>query len=291
MNSFTLSYLSLAVFFSSLISISADDTNVNYQKLCEEYRKETESIYGKIKNIESPSEKELAFLQDYLNNGKREYLLWLDTFYPDCRNDHLRLDRRVRNIKLIRDKEKPSYYPTPYYIGAKRKDKKQCIICYTSFNQNFVTKIKKMPKLLAKIGYEGHFLSRIGVWPDLEGGSIKLAHVPYAFKVSMLNEARRLGYKNVLWLDSSFIPLTDLSEIFDLIEKNGYFATCLPYSLHSHGSEMMRESLGLTEKEMFQVKQCAGGLVGINFEHPSGITLFNAWYKAAEDLGPFLSPL
>lgn len=286
----SLRYLLFALCISGSIAINASDDEIYLKKLCEEYQKEYNAIYARIKDLKNPSAKELKYIQNYLKHGKREYLDWIDTYYPDCRNDGYRIDRRMRNVKIYASGMKIQLSATPFVIGTTSKNKERCVICYSSYNLNFVTKIKRFPKLLAAANYQGHFLQQIGIWPDVKGGSLKLAHVPYAFKVSMLNEARRLGYKHVLWLDSSFVPQNNLDEIFGQIEKDGYFVTTLPYTLHSHGSEMMRISFGLTDKEMRSNHQCAGGLVGINFDHPDRIKLFKAWYKAAEDLGPFLSP-
>ena len=44
--------------------------------------------------------------------------------------------------------------------------------------------------LLSQSDYKSHILFQLGGWPNTEGGSLVLAHVPYVFKASILKEAQ-----------------------------------------------------------------------------------------------------
>jgi len=76
------------------------------------------------------------------------------------------------------------------------------IVTYASYGNKYIASIDQLKRGLRHVGYKGHFLYWVGGWPYLEGGGLKLFDTPYAFKVCALMEARAMGYKKVLWLDS-----------------------------------------------------------------------------------------
>lgn len=269
-------------------------TPVDYDELLRGYAAEYEAIYRLIPDCCNPTYEDFWLLQDYIVNGKRKYLSWLNHLYPSDLDDRFRMDKRARNVWMIDpDKEGSEVLDFEFetvVINSDPSNKERCIISYASYNKNFIKNIRNMPGNFKKFDFQGHFLYRIGGWPNIAGGSLKLAHVPYAFKVSMFKEAERLGYKQVLWLDTSFRACKNFDVIFDALDVDGYFILTLPYNLTELGSNMVLHSLDITEEEAKRTNYVAGGIIGINFEHENGRNLLNSWYEAAENLGPFLSP-
>ncbi len=251
-----------------------------------------EEVYQNIPDICNPRRVDWVDLQRYINTGERPYLSWLDGFDSGAPNDGCRYDLRVRNFNFLGSKGiETDFHLHREVIHSDPDDKEQCIICYTSYNKRFPQKIPKMIEALKKSKFKGHFLYRIGGWPDVKGGSLKLIHVPYAFKVCMFKEAKSLGYKKVLWMDSSFQPLRDFQDIFTVLKREGYFITSLDnYSLRLRGSRKMQAAFGLTDAEMLSIREVAAGLIGVDFSTEIGKEMIDRWYKAAEELDPFLSP-
>jgi SAM-dependent methyltransferase len=243
---------------------------------------EEEALYNQISDLYHPTNDDFALVQNYLYNGKRPYLSWLNTFYQEFNNDNLRYDLRARNLCIW----KPNY--NNFNLKIKKYNESNnndiCIISYCSLNSEFNYQNKQIAlmKNLEKINFKGDLLSRAGGWPDTEGGSLKLVHIPYAFKVCMFREAMRLGYKKVIWMDTSVTPLKNFDTLFDALEENGYLLLTLRgFKLRSHSSE--------SQEEENNIDQIAGGIVGINFEHPEGRALFTNWFEATKDMDPALT--
>ena len=251
-----------------------------------------DDVYGQISDICNPSKADWKKLQQYINKGERPYLKWLDTFDSGLQNDGFRYDLRARNFNFIRDKKLVTDFCLHQEsIGVGEQDRENCIICYASFNSNFAKKIKRLSKRLKESGYKGHFLYRIGGFPDIKGGSLKLIHVPYSFKVCLFREAQKLGFKKVFWMDTSFKPLKNFDALFEMIKKNGYFISSLNgYSLRMRASKKVKDAFSLSDEEMLSIREIASGLIGVDFSQQTGRDIIDKWYKAAEDLDPYLSP-
>jgi hypothetical protein len=257
-----------------------------------DYAADFEEICNQIPDIYHPTYKDFALVENYLNNAERPYLKWLDTFYEN--RDGFRMDLRMRNMKLLDPiTGRCDFKVHRVCFNQSEDNKEQCVVCYASFNHNYgyPRKILGMKKWFWDKNFKGHFLYQMGGWPNTCEGSLRLAPVPYAFKVCMMKEAKRLGYKKALWLDTSMNPQKNFNKLFNILERDGYILLSNnPFRLRDHGSEISRKSFGLTEDEYREIYQAVGGIIGINFDHPKGQALFEAWYQAARDFDPFLSP-
>ncbi len=251
-----------------------------------------DDVYAEIKDICNPSKSDWKKIQHYINKGDRPYLKWLDTFDSGHQNDGLRYDLRARNFNFLSYKKHVTDFSLHQeFIGASEEDRENCIICYASFNSNFSKKITRLSKRLKDSGFKGHFLYRIGGFPDVKGGSLKLIHVPYSFKVCLFREVEKLGYKRVLWMDTSFKPLKNFAHLFDVIQKDGYFMAALyGDSLRLRSSKKVQQSFNLSDAEMLSIQEVASGLIGVDFSQQKGREIIANWYKAAEELDPYLSP-
>ncbi len=252
---------------------------------------EDEAIYQKISDLYNPTYEDFCLLQKYLQQGERPYLKWLNTFYPETPNDYRRYDVRARQIRFV-DPHRPFDLALKQIFFSPPEDKECCVISYASWNHllGYPQKILEMENHLRNIGFKGHFLYRLGGWPDLEGGSLTLAHIPYSFKVCMFREAKRLGYKKIVWLDSIMQPLRNFDALLETLGKDGYFLLSQSRRLRLYGSEKLRLSCGLTEEENRSIPTIQASLIGIDTTHPSGLLLFNQWYEKTLALDPCLSP-
>lgn len=246
-----------------------------------------ESIYGKISNILNPTEEDYRILQHYLLEAERPYLDWLNIFIRDPGDGH-RYDVRVRNLRLIKDNEKPVLETV--YCNTSPDDRDTCIISYASFNDWYPDGVKRLSSKLQEVGFHGHYIYRIGGWPDIAGGSLQLAHVPYSFKICMFKEALSYGYKKILWLDASIIPLQDLSSLFEIIEKEGYLIASDSNVFSNYINEKVLNYFNLTFDDSKNVEAIAAGIVGFDFTNKNAIEIFDAWSTVAFELHGFLSP-
>lgn len=245
-----------------------------------------ETIYLKISNLLNPSVEDYKILQSYLLEAERPYLDWLNRYIQNP-GDGFRYDIRVRNFRLIKEDEEAIFEKV--YFNTSPHERDLCIISYASFNSWYPVRIKKLKDNLHKVKFQGHYLYRIGGWPNVEEGSLLLAHVPYAFKLCMFKEALSYGYRKILWLDSSFVPLQDLAYIFKIIEERGYLIVSDPNKFLNYINEKVLEYFNLSVVDSNNVDGVAAGIIGFDFTNENAKKIFYTWNRAAWELEGFLS--
>ncbi len=171
------------------------------------------------------------------------------------------------------------------YFNTSKEDKQRCIICYSSFNRNYPIGVKRLKKALSLIGYKGHFIYRIGGWPNLDEESLKYAHVLFAFKPFFFKEVKNMGYKNVLWLDSSILPLKPLDCIFEKIEKNGYFGYESNFILSEYTNEFVLNLFKVSVDQADCIKTIEANILGLNLNSTVGNTILVRWQEAVKNGG------
>lgn len=245
-----------------------------------------ETIYQKISNVLDPTAEDYKILQNYLLHGERHYLDWLNKYIQNP-GDGYRYDIRVRNLRLIKENEGSIFEKVHFYTSPNDRD--CCLISYASFNSWYPDRIRKLKDNLQKVEFRGHYLYRIGGWPNVKEGSLLLAHVPYAFKLCMFKEAISYGYKKILWLDSSFTPLQDLACLFKMIEEKGYLIVSDPNKFSNYINEKILEYFNLTLDDSEHVEAIAAGIIGFDFTNENARKIFDTWNIAAWELDGFLS--
>ena len=238
----------------------------------------SEIIYKQIKDIYHPTFQDYYAIQDYLSHGKREGLEKLkDT---ECRQ---------RNFKIIGDT--PDKMPEDGIIPVNSDidDKENCLVLYASFNMHYPEGLKRLIRIVKESDFKGHILYHFGGWPDLDGGSLSLAHVPFAFKVCCFKEAQRLGYKRILWLDCSVIPVVSLNTIFTMIAEKGYFSLRNCHYVGPYCNPETAAYFGYSLKETYSILSCQAGFLGVDLTSKHGKKIIALWHKAARDESAFYS--
>lgn len=247
------------------------------------------TVYQTLSNLYHPSRSDYQKIQKYLKKGDRQELnLLKEAIEPGgALHDY---KSRVRRIHFVGKWpwQGPRFGIVPF--GCSLNDKKICVVTYASYNQNYPVGVSLIEEALKKVGFKGHFVYRIGGWPDLEGGSLKLAHVPYAFKPCFLRELGRLGYELVLWLDTSIRPMKNLDSVFKTIEEQGYLFYRSGHTLAQYCTKEAMEALGEPIENAEHIYSVAAGVFGVNLRHEQGQKLVQKWYEAAQKETPFLSP-
>jgi glycosyltransferase involved in cell wall biosynthesis len=237
------------------------------------------SVYSQIKDPLHPTLGDYQFLQDFLSYGKRDRLERLGDMYGS-----------TKSIKIIgtTPEELPRFGTIP--VNTDSEGRENCILLYSTFNRQYPRGLQRLLNLLIQSDFKGHLLYRVGGWPDTEGGSLFLTHVPYAFKAAFFKEAQRLGFKRALWLDTSVVPLVSMNMIFERIQEKGCFVMG---NTHEVGPYMNSEAavfFGLSLKQTYQIPSCSAGLFGVDFTKPLGKGIIDRWYRAAQDKDAFFSP-
>ncbi|MCH9620659.1 MAG: hypothetical protein S4CHLAM20_00600 [Chlamydiia bacterium] len=250
---------------------------------------EWDLIYKKV-NLKNPSNQDMELIQDYLHHGRRIYLRWLDFIWTDKdRSDGLRYDKRARRMHIWRGNRNDLLMRKIVY-NTTRNDKDVCIITYGSFNKSYTDKIDLIDSRLKDINFKGHFLFRMGGWPDIEGGSLKYIHVPYSFKLCMIKEAMRLGYKKIVWIDTAVVPLENFLRVFEILDEDGYFLIDHTTLAKAHVTESVVKAFNLTTKEMNSINEIQASMMAFNTESEKAQNFIAECFSYLDSLDAYLSP-
>lgn len=242
---------------------------------------ELTELWSSIVDISNPTLEEYVKIEDYLKNGERPYLEPLV--------NHNRI-ASIRNIKLI---SANNHFPVfeKHSFNIDEKSKNRCIVLFSTYNGIYPDKARRLLGDLEKCGYRGHVLVRIGGFPNLENAGLKLCHIPYAFKVAFLCEAQRLGFEEVLWLDTAMHPLTNLEIIFDAIKEKGYFFTYVGFlsdNMSTHLPEAAA-TLGITTDMYDRIPHLSSSMLGLNMKNSKAISLLEGWLAETENVYPCIT--
>jgi hypothetical protein len=236
-------------------------------------------IYKELSSITHPTIRDLGLVQHYLTYGERPLLKYLEDYQASA-----------RNFKLIG--QLPNEFPQygEIAVNCSPDDRENCVLIYSSFNKKYPKGLKRLVDVISKSDFKGHVLYRLGGWPDLETGSLVLAHVPYAFKVCFFREAQRKGYKRVFWMDTSLLPYVSLNKIFEMIQENGYFAMGNAHTVGPYMRHPAIDAFGIRLQQANHIPSCSAGIFGVDFTSQIGPKIIDAWYQAAQNEVAFFSP-
>ena len=228
-----------------------------------------------IKNWLNPDVEDYKVMQSYLMSDRPE-LQYLN--YPGS----TWREKRIREFRLIIDGKTPQFEIV--YLNNCPQNKKKCIVTYVSYNEKYIKSLNWLIHALKKIGFDGHFIFRIGGWPGTEDGSLELFDVPYAFKILALLEAKKLGYDQCLWLDSCMLPLKKIDPIFEHIERHGVYFHILPnYSNKDHIFDFATKAFGISLQEFLKFPAITATVLGLDFTSNRGVSLLNSWHELAKN--------
>lgn len=236
-------------------------------------------VYNSISDITNPTLDDFRLIQNYLTKGERSIIRRLDDYEPNA--------RFFRIIGNTPD-EMPQYGLVA--VNCDENSRENCVVCYSSFNKNYPRGLKRLIKFVSESDFKGHILFRFGGWPNLEEGSLILAHVPYAFKVCMLKEARNMGFKRAFWLDTAILPVVSLNDIFQIIEDKGFFIMGNSHEIGPYMHPEAANAFGLTIEETYKIPSCSAGISGFDFTNKTGNKIVDLWYQAALNPIAFFSP-
>lgn len=238
-----------------------------------------------------PTVQDFIQLQTYLADAERPELDFIkrSAFDRYC---------RIRQFKFLDVKaaEVPSLQLE--VLNTTSEDKRFCIITYSSWNKPYRDFPERLKQSLYHTSYQGHFLYQIGGWPYVKEGGLCCFDVPYAFKVCMFQEARKLGYQYVLWLDVAVIPLVNLENIFKELQHNQaiFLVDRMPFReqrffQYTSDIDSLAKVLHSTRKKLTSCKHLNGKLIGLDLSCPENLNFLDEWYALAQSKLSFYSPV
>jgi hypothetical protein len=130
------------------------------------------------------------------------------------------------------------------------------------------------------VGYEGDFIL------FNEGAPLSCpshAQVPYAFKPYAIKAAADMGYRLLLWCDSSVYPVRPLDGAFEIMNELGYMFFPGGYNTGQWCSDEALEPLGVTREEAFEIPHMVAGCQGLDMSSAKARHYLNRYYQLAND--------
>jgi hypothetical protein len=127
--------------------------------------------------------------------------------------------------------------------------------------------------------FDGKFLS----WTSFPNDNYDKEN-PYNAKAAAFEEAMKQGFTQILWVDAPVVAIKDVSPLFDRIEKDGYLL------IKNNGwncaetvSDACLKYFDVSRDEAEEVKEVAGGFIGIDTKNPKGKKLIDTFIQACKD--------
>ena len=107
---------------------------------------------------------------------------------------------------------------------------------------------------------------------------------PYSFKTFIFERVKNLGYKKILWVDSSVYLIKNIDHIFELIDKDGYLMQEAGHYVGTWANDKCLNYFRIErDQAMNMLMYGNAGLLGLNFENEIAIEFFNKWHQASKD--------
>lgn len=249
---------------------------------------ELTELWSSISNIYEPTLADYQLIESYLQNGKRPYLENLPETTWDNIGDEVNIRVKImRDFKLVGPNgEMPIF--EKYEINVTEETKDRCILVFGSYNSPYPQKVSHILQELTEVGYSGTLMIRIGGYPNLSHGGLKSSPFHGRWKIEFFKEARRMGYKKIIHLDTHVHPLCDLNAVFKTMDENGMFIYGTDSWLLVNKNFMdFAPYLGVPRERMHEIHFLCGPVMGLNFENAQVLALFDEWEERMEQIDKF----
>ncbi len=107
---------------------------------------------------------------------------------------------------------------------------------------------------------------------------------PYAFKIYSIQNVLEKGYHTILYMDASLFPIRNLKPIFDVIEKEGFFAQNAGHVCGTWANDECLEYFGVTRDEAMKIDMYGNcGLLGLDLSRPEILNFYVKWRTSMLD--------
>lgn len=162
------------------------------------------------------------------------------------------------------------------------KSLQRCVISLGVGKPYFTASLSRLRESLEHVGFEGDFL----FWNrELPPDCPPHFEVPFGFKTHCFYIAKKMGYKEVLWMDSTCVAIRSLKTVFQDISKNGYifFNNNYDQALGQWISDEALERNMLTREEVMTIPELPCSVMGLHMESTLATTFLDQWHQIMND--------
>jgi len=167
-------------------------------------------------------------------------------------------------------------------IGNSIKDSKRCVISLGIGKKAFTSSLVRLGESLRRVNFDGDFLFWDEEFPE---GCPSHFAAPFAFKAYCFYAASRLGYTQILWMDSTCVAIRSLSPIFESMIQNGYILFNNNYD-QSLGQWISDEALAfnqLSREDAMTIPEIPCSVIGLDMNSGISSNYLSQWHQIMSD--------
>ena len=245
-------------------------------------------LWASIPNIYEPTLADYRLIESYLQNGRRPYLENLpETSWTNIGDEVNVRVKIIRDFKLVGPNgEMPIFEKHELNVTEETKDR--CVLVFGSYNPPYPEKVYHVLQELKECGYSGTVMIRIGGYPNLSHEGLKSSPFHGRWKLEFFKEARRMGYKKIVHLDTHVHPTCDLSAVFQVMDENGgFFYGHGPWLNVNKNFMNFGPYLNIPPEQMPEIHFVSGCVLGLNFSNRQVVKLFDEWEERMRRVDQF----
>lgn len=103
---------------------------------------------------------------------------------------------------------------------------------------------------------------------------------PYAFKIYVIEDARREGFNQILWLDASVYPVKDIAPVFDWLTEKGILLEEAGHYAGTWAPQYVLDYFKINKEEAMKMPMFSAGYCGFDFTNQISIEFFAEWKES-----------
>lgn len=146
----------------------------------------------------------------------------------------------------------------------------------------FSDSLLRLEESLRRVGFEGDFL----YWSDnLPEGCPEHFDVPFGFKSYCFYTAKKLGYQQILWMDSACVAIRSLEPVFMNIEKHGYvmFNNNYDQMMGEWCSDEALAKNSISREQALAIPELPCSVLGLDMKSDLGLAFLDQWHQIMAD--------
>lgn len=157
-----------------------------------------------------------------------------------------------------------------------------CVISLGLGKAAYRNSLERLKQSLERVRFNGDFF----YWnQQLPSGCPDHFDVPFGFKTYCFYEAYRLGYRQILWMDSTCIALRSLKPVFQSMSRNGYifFNNNYEQVLGQWISDEALEQHRLSRDQAMGIPELPCSVLGLDLSQPLASNFLEQWHQVMAD--------
>ena len=165
---------------------------------------------------------------------------------------------------------------------GKKAEGKRCVISLATGKNTFVDCLKRLEESLRRVRFNGDFIC----WSDeLPSGSPTHFEAPFGFKPFCFMEAKKLGYEQVLWIDSTCVAIRPLEPVFRMMEQKGYviFTNNYGQTMGQWCSDEVLRINNISREDALKIPEVPCSTIGLNLQNALACKFLEMWHQKSTD--------